>query len=137
MALTVFAALVIYLIHVSRVDIERYEISNAAPIIVIMSSPFLTEIYFKDRAIGLLAVFVPMLIISLHLGIGMGDVKLMSAFGFTLGAIPAYVILLSALSAALIVGKIKKIHSDEIPLAPYICTSAGVIYITMEVILNA
>ena len=44
MALTVFAALVIYLTHVSRVDIERREISNAAPIIVIMSSPFLTEL---------------------------------------------------------------------------------------------
>lgn len=137
MALTVFTALIIYLTHVSRVDIERYEISNAAPIIVIMSGPFLTEIYFKDRAIGLLAVFVPMLIISLRLGIGMGDVKLMSAFGFVLGAIPAYFILLSALSAALIAGKIIKTQSDEIPLAPYICTSAGVIYIAMEVILNA
>lgn len=136
MALTVFTALAIYLTHVSRVDIERREISNAAPIIVIMSSPFLTEIYFKDRAIGLLAVFVPMLIISLRLGIGMGDVKLMSAFGFVMGAIPAYLILLSALSAALFIGKIRKTHSDEIPLAPYICASAGAVYL-LEVILNA
>lgn len=136
MALTIFAALVIYLTHVSQVDIKRREISNAAPIIVIMSSPFLTEIYFKDRAIGLLAVFVPMLIISLRLDIGMGDVKLMSAFGFVMGAIPAYLALLSALSAALFIGKIRKTHSDEIPLAPYICASAGAVYV-LEVILNA
>ena len=74
MALTVFAALVIYLTHVSRVDIERREISNAAPIIVIMSSPFLTELCFKDRAAGLIAVFVPMLIISLRLEIGRAHV---------------------------------------------------------------
>ncbi len=137
MALTVFVMLAIYLAHVSRIDIERREISNAAPIIIIMSSPFITELFFSDRAIGFLAVFVPTLIISLQTNwLGMGDVKLLSAVGFTLGAIPTYVITLLALSAALVAGKIQKNHNKEIPLAPYICTAAGAVYI-LEVIFNA
>ncbi len=137
MALTVFVVLAIYLAHVSRVDIERREISNAAPIIIIMSSPFLTELFFADRVIGFLAVLVPTLIISLQTGwLGMGDVKLLSAVGFTLGAVPTYIITLLALSAALAAGKIRKNHDKEIPLAPYICTAAGAVYI-LEVIIHA
>lgn len=127
MALTVLVILIIYLTRISEIDIERREISNCAPIIIIMASPFITQLSFADRFIGLLAIFIPLLILNILLDIGMGDVKLAAAFGFALGAVPEYIALLFAMLAAFIVNKLKK-YENGIPLAPYICTANLVLY---------
>ena len=134
MELTIFTLLAIYLKHVSAEDISRRKISNFAPIIIMMSCPFLTTIGLTDRLIGLLGVFLPMLLLNRLVGVGMGDVKLCGAFGFALGAIPTYIALLTALITAAIGDKLKK-YDNGIPFAPYICGAALGVYIIMEVLL--
>ena len=87
--LAVITMLTIYFFGISVRDIRYREISNAAPIILVLASPFLTIIPFSDRMIGLFAVFVPLLLVNIITnGFGMGDVKLCAAFGFVFGAIP-------------------------------------------------
>lgn len=118
--LAVGAALVIYLFGISIRDVKYREISNSAPVILIMASPFLTVIPFSDRVIGLIAVFIPLLLVNLLTnGFGMGDVKLCAAFGFMLGAVPEYIAVILALFSAVIVGKIS--GKKTLPLAPFIC----------------
>lgn len=130
--LTIFTLLSIYLSGISMQDMRRREISNFAPVVLIMASPFVTEITFTERFLGLLAVFVPLLAVNLFTnGFGMGDVKLCAAFGFALGAITEFIALALALTAAVIVGRITK--NNTLPLAPFLC-SAGMATIFMEVI---
>ncbi|MGN0679263.1 MAG: prepilin peptidase [Oscillospiraceae bacterium] len=132
--LSIFTALAAYLFGISVRDIRCRKILNVTPMVVIMASPFLTDIPFTERVLGLIAVFVPMLIVNIYTnGFGMGDVKLCAAFGFVLGTIPEYIALILALSGAVVVGKIKKHKS--LPLAPFICI-ASMAVILMEVILK-
>lgn len=129
--LAVTAALVIYLFGISVRDVKYREISNGAPVILIMASPFLTVISFSDRMIGLIAVFIPLLLVNLLTnGFGMGDVKLCAAFGFMLGAVPEYIAVALALSAAVTVGKIT--DKKTLPLAPFICgASMAILFIEL------
>lgn len=132
--LTLIAALTLYLIGVSARDIRRREILNVTPMILIMASPFFTVIPFIEQVIGLVAVFVPLLIINLYTdGIGMGDVKLCAAFGFVIGVMPAYISLALALAGAVVIGKLT--HEKTLPLAPFIC-AANMAALLMEVILK-
>lgn len=127
MALPVLIILGIYLTRVSLNDTATREISNCAPIAVIMASPLISSLHPTERFIGLLAVFVPLFILSFILKLGMGDVKLTAAFGFVIGAMPEYVALLSALIAAALINKFIK-YQDGIPLAPYICLANLAVY---------
>ena len=131
MVLTVAVIIAIYLTHISIEDIKTHTISNFAPIIILLASPFLSWISFKDRIIGLLVVFFVLLAANLIANIGMGDVKLCAALAFVIGAIPELMAILLALAAAKIIGK----NKNEIPLAPYLCAANAVVYI-MELILH-
>lgn len=131
--LAVGAALVIYLFGISVRDIRYREILNITPLVLIMAAPFLTNIPFSDRVIGLTAVFIPLLLVNLLTnGFGMGDVKLCAAFGFMLGAVPEYIAAALALSAAVTVGKIT--GKKSLPLAPFIC-GAGMAILLCELAL--
>lgn len=130
--LAIITMLTIYFFGISVRDVRYREISNGAPVILLMASPFLTDIPFLDRMIGLFAVFVPLLLVNiLTNGFGMGDVKLCAAFGFVFGAIPEYTAVFLALSAAVIAGKIT--GKKSLPLAPFIC-GANMAVLLMEVI---
>lgn len=61
MVLTVAVIIAIYLTHISIEDIKTHTISNFTPIIILLASPFLSWISFKDRIIGLLVVFFVLL----------------------------------------------------------------------------
>lgn len=130
--LAIITMLTIYFFGISVRDIRYREISNSAPVILIMASPFLTVIPFSDRMIGLIGVFIPLLLVNiLTNGFGMGDVKLCAAFGFVLGAIPEFIAIALALSAAVAVGKIT--GKKSLPLAPFLC-GANMAVLLMEVI---
>lgn len=127
----IITALTIYLFGISAQDIKYRKISNCAPIILIMSAPFICVIPFAQQIIGLAAVFLPLFAANILTdGFGMGDVKLCAAFGFITGAFAEYAALALALTTAIIIGKIKKIKS--LPLAPFICTASMAVLI-MEV----
>lgn len=129
--IAVLTALVIYFSGISAQDIKYRKISNCAPIILMMSAPFVCEISFSQQIIGLAAVFIPLFAINVITdGFGMGDVKLCAAFGFVIGAFAEYVALALALTTAIIIGKITNIKS--LPLAPFICT-ASMTALIMEV----
>lgn len=131
--LTVFLLLAFYLFGISVQDVRRHEISNFAPVMVIMASPFISAIPLAERILGLLAVFIPLLIVNLLTnGFGMGDVKLCAAFGFVLGAFAEYLALAAALVVAIIVGKSAKIN--PLPLAPFLCGAGMAAIIIKEVI---
>ena len=133
--LTVFLLLSAYLFGISRRDILCHEISNFAPIILVMSSPFISSTPVLERIIGMLGVFIPLMAVNILTdGFGMGDVKLCAAFGWTLGAYKEYCSLAVALSAAIIVGKIK--HSKSLPLAPFISLSGMAALLIKEVLLK-
>ncbi len=127
MDVTVFAILAVYLTKTSIDDIKYREINNCAPVLIIMASPFISQIDMTDRLIGMFGLFLPLLALNYLLGVGMGDVKLAAAFGFLIGAIPEYCAFLVALITALLINKIKK-YEDGIPLAPYICAANLVMY---------
>ena len=131
--LTVFVALVIYLTGISQRDIKTREISNYAPIIVMMSTPFLNVIPLSERLIGFFGVGIFLLVFNLLTnGCGMGDVKLCAAFGFLLGAPVECIALVLALIAALMCAKIKR--TDSLPLAPFLCTASMAALVIMEVL---
>lgn len=134
MALAVAVIIAIYLAHISAEDIRTHTISNFAPIIIIAASPFLSELPFADRIIGLLVVFCVLLAANLIANIGMGDVKLCAAFAFVIGTLPELIAVLLALTAAKVFGKWNK-RNKEIPLAPSLCAANAVVYV-MEVFIH-
>ncbi len=132
--LAIITALIIYFSGISIQDIKRREISNSAPIILIMASPFITDIPLVESILGLIAVFVPLFIANITTnGFGMGDVKLCAAFGFVLGALAEYAAIALALSAAIFVGKIT--NKKSLPLAPFICSANLAVIFFTEVFL--
>lgn len=132
---TIFALTTIYLIGISIRDIRWREISNLAPVVLIMASPFLTIMPITERLIGLAAVFIPLLAVNLFTnGFGMGDVKLCAAFGFVQGAVTEYIALAIALTAAVIVGKIT--NNKSLPLAPFLCGAGMAAIIFKEALLK-
>ncbi len=131
--LAVFTALVIYLTGISRTDIKTREISNFAPLVIIMSTPFLNMIPFTERLIGFFGVGLFLLAVNILTdGFGMGDVKLCAAFGFLLGAFVECIALVLALMVALICAKMKKINS--LPLAPFLCSASMAALVITEVL---
>ena len=106
----VFTLLCVYFFGISRQDVQRREISNCAPVVLILASPFISTVPFPERILG--------------------DVKLCAAFGWTLGAFTAYCALAAALTAAVLAGKIT--HQKRLPLAPFLCGSGMVAILIME-----
>ena len=132
--IAIFSALCIYLFGISVKDVQCREISNCAPVILIMAAPFLSTIPLSQQIVGLLAVFIPLFAVNiLTNGFGMGDVKLCAAFGFVLGTAGEYVALFLALLSAVIVGKITK--KKSLPLTPFLC-SASMTVLLLEVVLK-
>lgn len=94
------------LFGISRQDVQRREISNCAPVVLILSSPFISAVPITERILGLFGLLIPLAAVSIITnGFGMGDVKLCAAFGWTLGAFTAYCALAAALTAAVLAGK--------------------------------
>lgn len=118
--LTIFTLLCVYFFGISRQDIQRREISNCAPVVLILASPFISAVPFPERILGLFGLLIPLAAVSVITnGFGMGDVKFCAAFGWTLGAFTAYCALAAALTAAVLAGKIT--HQKRLPLAPFLC----------------
>lgn len=131
---TVFSLVSIYLFGISRQDIRCREISNFAPVILILASPFISTTPTVERFIGLFGLLLPLMAVNfLTNGFGMGDVKLCAAFGWLLGALYEYITLAVALALAVIVGKIT--DNKSLPLAPFLCGAGMVAIILKEVII--
>lgn len=132
---TIFSLLAFYLSGISAQDIKHREISNFAPVIVIMASPFISSVPFTERLIGLFGLLIPLTIVSiLTNGFGMGDVKLSAAFGWTLGALWGICSLTAGLIVSIIVGKISR--QKSLPLAPFISGAGLAAVIIKEVLLQ-
>lgn len=133
--LTVYVLTAIYLAGISVQDIQRREISNAAPLVIVLASPFISSSTGAERIIGLFALLIPLAMVSIITnGFGMGDVKLCAAFGWTLGAVAAYGMLAAALFGAVVVCKVTK--EKSLPLAPFISGAGMAAVILKEVILR-
>ena len=127
--LTIFTLLCVYFFGISRQDVQRREISNCAPVVLILASPFVSTVPLPESILGLFGLLIPLASVSIITnGFGMGDVKLCAAFGWTLGAFTAYCALAAALTAAVLAGKIT--HQKRLPLAPFLC-GAGLVTILL------
>lgn len=136
---TVFSLVAIYLFGISRQDIRRHEISNFAPVVLILASPFISTTPTVERIVGLFGLFLPLMAVNfLTNGFGMGDVKLCAAFGWVLGAFTGYcslaVALAVALTAAVVVGKIT--NNKLLPLAPFLSGAGMAAIIFREVLIS-
>ena len=129
--LTIFTLLCVYFFGISRQDVQRREISNCAPVVLILASPVVSTVPLPERILGLFGLLIPLAAVSIITnGFGMGDVKLCAAFGWTLGAFTAYCALAAALTAVVLAGKIT--HQKRLPLAPYLCGAGLVTILLME-----
>lgn len=132
---TVFSLVAIYLFGISRQDIRRHEISNFAPVVLILASPFISTTPTVERMVGLFGLFLPLMAVNfLTNGFGMGDVKLCAAFGWVLGAFTEYCSLTVALTVAVVVGKIT--NNKLLPLAPFLSGAGMTAIIFKEVLIS-
>lgn len=132
--ISVFILLLIYLTVISYQDIQRHEISNFAPVIIIMASPFISNTPMTERILGLIGIFLPLLAVNIYTnGFGMGDVKLCAAFGWVLGAFAGYCSIVAALAAAVVAGKIT--NNNLLPLAPFLSGAGMAAIIFKEVLI--
>lgn len=133
--MTVFSLVAIYLFRISRQDIRCHEISNFAPVVLILASPFISAVPIAERILGLFGLLIPLAAVSIITnGFGMGDVKLCAALGWTLGAFTAYCALAIALTAAVVVGKIT--NTKLLPLAPFLSGAGLAAIIFKEVLIS-
>ena len=133
--MTVFTLVAIYLLGKSRLDIRRHEISNFAPVVLILASPFISTTPTVERMVGLFGLFLPLMAVNfLTNGFGMGDVKLCAAFGWVLGAFTGYCSLAVALTVAVVVGKIT--NNKLLPLAPFLSGAGMAAIIFREVLIS-
>ena len=133
--LTIFTLLCVYFFGISRQDVQRREISNCAPVVLILASPFVSTVPFPERILGLFGLLIPLAAVSIITnGFGMGDVKLCAAFGWVLGAFTEYCSLAVALTAAVVVGKIT--NNKLLPLAPFLSGAGMVAIIFKEVLIS-
>jgi len=130
--LVAVSALLVLLIWVAVHDIRTHKIENFTHLLIIIAAFFINDLTVVQRIIGCILSLLPFLIANLVSGnkLGMGDVKLVGAFGFVLGVyggITAAVagLCLMLITAALIqrVQKIKKqdLKTKAFPLAPFLC----------------
>ena len=134
-AIIASSALLLLLIWVSVHDIRTHKIENVVHVIVIIAAFFVNDLPLGQRIFGLVFCFIPFLICNIISGnkIGMGDVKLVSAFGFVLGVYGGFASAVISLTAMVLsVGSwqklkkqdlqdLQKLKDKAVPLAPFLC----------------
>jgi leader peptidase (prepilin peptidase)/N-methyltransferase len=141
-AVTLLTALLIWVaVH----DIRTHKIENFVHPIIMVARFFVNNLGLSERIAGALFCFVPLFIANLisKNGIGMGDVKLIGAFGFVLGVYGGLTAAVSGLTLMVLTfgvyQKVKKSKAraaerraspdgrqldeinEPIPLAPFLC----------------
>jgi leader peptidase (prepilin peptidase)/N-methyltransferase len=103
---------------------------------------FINDLTITQRIIGCICCLIPFLLANILSGdrLGMGDVKLVGAFGFVLGvyggltaAVAGLILMLLAVSAAGIARKIKQ-QNKAVPLAPFLCSGFALILLTKGIV---
>jgi leader peptidase (prepilin peptidase)/N-methyltransferase len=120
-------ALLGVLFWASYTDLKTGEISNTvAPWVMTLSFGIMPSLTLADRWFGFVVCFLPVLMVSIAMpkGLGGGDVKLLGAFGFALGAWDGIIVQLIAmclsLAGCLIWNAVAK-KSVTRPIAPFLC----------------
>lgn len=143
---TIRYIVVIFLtIAIARIDIKKCIIPNVSVLFLFSFQIILLFIeFFTDRAswtaiifsslIGLLIGGVTFLVgyVISRQGMGLGDVKLLSAMGFCLGDTTIVAIIMFSLLMAAIYGIIqllrkKKKYKDEMPFAPFVAIATTIL----------
>jgi leader peptidase (prepilin peptidase)/N-methyltransferase len=124
--LIVASALFLFLIWVSVHDIRTHKIENFSHLIIIIAAFFINDLNIAERILGCVISLFPLLTanIASRNKLGMGDVKLVGAFGFVLGVYGGITAAVAGLCLMLLTAgvyqKIKK-QNKAVPLAPFLC----------------
>ena len=122
----VVSVMFLLLIWVSAHDIRTHKIENYVHPIIIALGFLINNLGVTERLAGALICFLPFIVSNIISGngIGMGDVKLVTAFGFVLGWYGGLAAAIAGLILMLLTNgiyqKIKKINK-AVPLAPFLC----------------
>jgi leader peptidase (prepilin peptidase)/N-methyltransferase len=96
---------------------------------------FINSLAVTERLASALICFVPLLIVNIlsKNGFGMGDVKLIGAFGFVLGAYGGLTSAVCGLTFMLLTNGIKQKclkTKKAVPLAPFLCGGFALILVS-------
>lgn len=123
----IMAAFYAVLLAIAFIDMNTMEIPNGAHFWIaafaVLSAVFVRDVSLLERAIGLVCVSVPFLLIALATrGIGGGDIKLMAVAGLLLGWQGVAVSALLGIVIGAAAGIIYKARSGEnkMPLGPFL-----------------
>ena len=113
-----------WLLRISIEDIRRFTIPDLYTLAILTAAPFLFDIPFLSR---LLAAALPFALIPL---MGMGDVKLYSALGFSFGLqgllkISCLSMLAGGIYAAMLLSMKRVKKKDKIAFGPFIAAAAA------------
>ena len=128
------SALLLFLIWVSIHDIRTHKIENYTHLTIIMLAFFINDLTIAERIFSGLFCPLPFLTANILSGnkLGMGDVKLVTAFGFVIGAYGGLTAAITGLCLMLLTTGIKqkiKKQNKAVPLAPYLCGGFVIILI--------
>ena len=123
------SALLLFLIWVSIHDIRTHRIENYTHLLIVIAAFFINNLTLAERIAGCVICFIPFIIANILSGnkIGMGDVKLVGAFGFVLGVYGGLTASIAGLCLMLLTAgiyqKVKKVKKQNkaVPLAPFLC----------------
>lgn len=114
-------------------DLKTKEVPDIIHILIILTA--LIDFNSINSILGLFIVPLPFLIVAVILegGIGGGDIKLMGACGFLLGASSGFFASIVGLSIAVCVNLLKrKGKSHSFPLVPYLAIGCIVSYFLFQ-----
>ena len=133
--MTVFSLVAIYLFGISRQDIRCHEISNFAPVVLVLASPFISTTPTMERIIGLFGLFLPLLAVNfLTNGFGLGVVKHKTTKNKKHKTKTKNRKQAVALTAAVVLGKIT--NTKLLPLAPFLSGAGLAAIIFKEVLIS-
>ncbi|MCL1866569.1 MAG: prepilin peptidase [Oscillospiraceae bacterium] len=120
------SALLLFLTWVSVHDIRTHKIENISHLVIIIAAFFVNDLNIAERILGCIVSLIPFLTANIFSGnrLGMGDVKLVGAFGFVLGVYGGITAAVAGLCLMLLtVGVCQKIKKQNkaVPLAPFLC----------------
>ncbi len=131
---------IVSLIYASYIDIKTMTIPNGVHITILIAG--LINISVAPAFLGLVVTALPFFITAMITdgGIGGGDVKLMGACGFVLGATMGILAAIIALSAQIIWYVIRKLqgkaNKEQVyPLAPFLALGSITAYLIKGVII--
>jgi len=124
--IAVTTALLLYLVWVSIYDIRTHKIENYTHLIIIIAAFFINDLTLAQRVFGCVFLLIPFLVANIVSDnkIGMGDVKLVGAFGFVLGVYGGIFSAVSGLTIMLLTAGIYQQITKQkkaVPLAPFLC----------------